>query len=167
MALLPLRDATEDDLPAILAILNDAILHSTASWQTAPNSLESRRQWFADRRTLGQPVLVATAADGTIAGFGAYGPFRAYQGYALTVEHSVYVDARFRGQGLGRAFLAALLAHAGKAGMHVMVGAISAENAVSIRLHESFGFTITGRMPEVGRKFDRWLELVLMQKILG
>lgn len=162
-----LRDATEDDLPAILAILNDAILHSTASWQTEANSLASRRQWFAERQALGQPVLVMEASDGSIAGFGAYGPFRAYQGYALTVEHSIYVAAAHRGKGLGRAFLTALIARATQAGMHVMVGAISAENTISIRLHEQLGFTITGRMPEVGQKFGRWLDLVLMQKTLA
>ena len=160
-----LRPATEQDLPAILTILNEAIRHTTASWMTEPTTLQARQRWFEDRMAAGQPVLVSEI-EGEVAGFGAYGPFRAYSGYALTVEHSIYVDERFRGQGCGRALLTALIDHAAEAGLHVMVGAVSADNPLSIRLHEAFGFEIVGRMPEVGRKFDRWLELVLMQKIL-
>ncbi|GAB0118445.1 N-acetyltransferase family protein [Acidisoma sp. 7E03] len=161
-----IRPATERDLPAILAITNHAILQTTASWQTVPTTLEARLQWWQERVAAGQPVLVSEI-DGAIAGFATYGSFRAYGGYALTVEHSIYVEERFQKRGLGRAFLTALLEHATAAGLHVMVGAISADNPVSIKLHEQFGFTIVGRMPEVGRKFDRWLDLVLMQKILG
>lgn len=161
-----IRPATERDLPAILAITNHAILQTTASWQTVPTTLEARLQWWQERVAAGQPVLVSEI-DGAIAGFATYGSFRAYGGYALTVEHSIYVEERFQKRGLGRAFLTALLDHATAAGLHVMVGAISADNPVSIKLHEQFGFTVVGRMPEVGRKFDRWLDLVLMQKILG
>lgn len=161
-----IRAATEQDLPAILAITNHAIEHTNASWQTVPTTLEARLQWWQERVAAGQPVLVAER-DGAIAGFATYGSFRAYGGYALTVEHSIYVEGRFQGLGLGRAFLTALLDHATKAGMHVMVGAISGDNAISIKLHEQFGFTTVGRMPEVGQKFGHWLDLVLMQKILG
>lgn len=161
-----IRPATERDLPAILAITNHAILQTTASWQTVPTTLEARLQWWQERVAAGQPVLVSEI-DGAFAGYATYGSFRAYGGYALTVEHSIYVEERFQKRGLGRAFLTALLDHARAAGLHVMVGAISADNPVSIKLHEQFGFTVVGRMPEVGRKFDRWLDLVLMQKILG
>jgi L-amino acid N-acyltransferase YncA len=161
----PIRPATEQDLPAILAITNHAILHSTASWQTKPHTLAMRAAWLAERQVAGLPVLVAEVA-GEVAGFGSYASFRAYEGYALTVEHSVYIEERFQRRGLGHALLASLIDHATEAGMHVMVGVISAENAVSITLHERFGFEITGRLPEVGRKFDRWLNLVLMQRIL-
>jgi L-amino acid N-acyltransferase YncA len=120
---------------------------------------------LAERDASGQPVLVSLAGE-EITGFASYGPFRPQDGYALTVEHSLYVDGGFRGHGFGRQLLAALLDHATAAGLHVMVGVISADNAVSIRLHEAFGFQITGQLPELGRKFDRWLDLVLMQKIL-
>lgn len=159
------RNATEADLPTILAITNDAILHTTSSWNTKPTTLEARAQWLADRQAAGLPVLVSVI-DGAVAGFGSYGSFRAWDGYALTVEHSIYVDSAFRHQGAGRALLTALIDHAIEAGMHVMMGVISADNEVSILLHEQFGFAIVGRLPEVGRKFDRWLDLVLMQKTL-
>ena len=160
-----IRAATSADLPAILAITNDAILHTTSSWNVHPTTLEARRQWLGDRQAAALPVLVG-AVEGGVAGFGSYGAFRAWDGYALTVEHSIYVDTAYRRQGLGRRLLAALIAHATDAGMHVMMGVISADNDVSIRLHEEFGFATVGRLPEVGRKFDRWLDLTLMQKIL-
>jgi phosphinothricin acetyltransferase len=160
-----IRTATEADLPAILAITNDAILNTTSSWNVHPTTLEARRQWLADRQAAGLPVLVSVI-DGQVAGFGSYGSFRAWDGYALTVEHSIYVDAGFRRRGAGRVLLAALIDHATEAGMHVMLGVISADNDVSVRLHAQFGFEIVGRLPEVGRKFDRWLDLVLMQKTL-
>ncbi|MBW4024918.1 MAG: N-acetyltransferase [Proteobacteria bacterium] len=159
------RNATEDDLPAILAITNDAILNTTSSWNVHPTTLEARRQWLHDRQAAGLPVLVGDI-DGAVAGFGSYGSFRAWDGYALTVEHSIYVEAGFRQRGVGRRLLAALIDHATAGGKHVMMGVISADNEVSIRLHEQFGFTTVGRLPEVGRKFDRWLDLVLMQRIL-
>jgi phosphinothricin acetyltransferase len=161
-----IRNATEADLPAILAITNDAILNTTSSWNVHPTTLEARRQWLGERQDAKLPVLVGVIA-GAVAGFGSYGSFRAWDGYRLTVEHSIYVDAAFRRQGVGRLLLAALIDHATEAGMHVMMGVISADNAVSIRLHEQFGFAIVGRLPEVGRKFDRWLDLVLMQKMLS
>jgi L-amino acid N-acyltransferase YncA len=159
------RHATSADLPAILAITNDAILHTTSSWNIHPTTLEARQQWLSDRQAAGLPVLVGDI-DGQVAGFGSYGSFRAWDGYALTVEHSIYVDAGFRRRGAGRVLLAALIDAATGAGMHVMIGVISADNEVSVRLHEQFGFAIVGRLPEVGRKFDRWLDLVLMQKTL-
>ena len=160
-----IRNATEADLPAILAITNDAILNTTSSWNVHPTTLEARRQWLGERQAAELPVLVGVI-DGAVAGFGSYGSFRAWDGYRLTVEHSIYVDATFRRRGVGRLLLASLIDHATEAGMHVMMGVISADNEVSITLHEQFGFTVTGRLPEVGRKFDRWLDLVLMQKML-
>jgi L-amino acid N-acyltransferase YncA len=161
-----IRNADEPDLPAILAITNDAILNTTSSWNVNPTTLEARRQWLADRRAAQLPVLVAVI-DGTVAGFGSYGSFRAWDGYRLTVEHSIYVDPSFRRRGVGRQLLAALIDHATEAGMHAMMGVISADNEVSIMLHEQLGFATVGRLPEVGRKFDRWLDLVLMQRMLA
>jgi L-amino acid N-acyltransferase YncA len=161
-----IRNAAEADLPAILAITNDAILNTTSSWNVDPTTLEARQQWLVDRQGAQLPVLVAVI-DGAIAGFGSYGSFRAWDGYRLTVEHSIYVDPAFRRRGVGRQLLAALIDHATEAGMHVMMGVISADNEVSIMLHEQFGFATVGRLPEVGRKFDRWLDLVLMQRMLA
>ncbi|MDJ0388386.1 GNAT family N-acetyltransferase [Roseomonas sp. E05] len=160
-----IRDATEADLPAILAIFNEAIRNTTAVWHTQEMTLETRRAWMQERQGRGLPVLVAVA-DGAVRGFASYGDFRPFAGYALTVEHSVYVDPAAQGRGLGRALLAALVARAEAAGLHVMVAGIEAGNAASVRLHQAAGFTEAGVLRQVGRKFDRWLDLLFMQKIL-
>lgn len=160
-----IRDATEDDLPRILEILNEAIENTTAVWSWTPLDLDNRRRWLGARRARGFPVLVAETGDG-VQGYASYGPFRDWDGYAATVEHSLYIDARARGRGLGRLLMAALIERARAAGLHAMIGGIDADNAVSIRLHRALGFAEVARLPEVGRKFDRWLDLVLMQKSL-
>ena len=99
-------------------------------------------------------------------GYGSYGPFRAFDGYRLTVEHSIYVAESARRHGIGSALLQGLERDARRAGMHVMLGGIAADNEPSLRLHARHGFVETARMPEVGQKFGRWLDLVFMQKVL-
>jgi len=159
------RDATLSDLPRILAITNWAITETTALWTIAPATLAARGAWMAERLGAGFPVLVAEA-EGAVAGFGSYGPFRPHDGYLHTVEHSLYVDPAWQGRGLGRVMLAALLERAATAGKHAMVGGIEAGNTASIRLHQRAGFADNGTLPQVGRKFDRWLDLTLMVKLL-
>jgi phosphinothricin acetyltransferase len=160
-----IRDATEADLPDILAITNEAIANTVAVWTLAPTTLEARRDWFRDRRARGFPVLVAQDDRGVI-GFATFGDFRPWQGYLHSVEHSLYVRPDAQGRGAGKALLAALILRATEMGKHVMIGGIEASNAVSIGLHRRAGFEIAGTLREVGRKFDRWLDLVFMQKIL-
>jgi L-amino acid N-acyltransferase YncA len=111
-------------------------------------------------------VLVATEGAAVL-GFASYGSFRPWEGYKHTVEHSVYVDAAARGKGVGRVLLSALIDHATASGKHVMVAGIDASNAVSIRLHETLGFITAGTLTQVGRKFDRWLDLLFMQRLLS
>ena len=160
-----IRTATKGDLPAILEIYNDVLLTSTAIYDDQPSSLEERLDWFEGRVRRGFPVLVAEER-GAVVGFASYGPWRARWGYRFTVEHSVHVDARHRGAGVGGALLAALIELAKEAGLHVMVGGIDAENLNSIRFHARFGFEQVGHAKEVARKFDRWLDLVTMQLFL-
>jgi phosphinothricin acetyltransferase len=160
-----IRDATEADLPRILAITNQAIAESTALWTIAPATLETRGAWMRERQAAGFPVLVAEQ-DGAVAGFGSYGSFRPHDGYLHTVEHSLYVDPPAQGRGLGRALLTALVARAQAAGLHAMVGGIEAGNTASIRLHTAAGFETAGTLREVGRKFDRWLDLLFMVRVL-
>lgn len=159
------RDATEDDLPAILAITNQAILETTAVWTIAPATLELRAGWMRDRRAAGFPVLVAER-DGQVAGFGSFGAFRAWDGYIHTVEHSLYVDPARHRQGIGRVLLQTLIDRAAASGKHAMVGGIEAANHASIALHRAAGFEEAGVLREVGRKFDRWLDLLFMVRVL-
>ncbi len=159
-----IRPATEADLPAILAIYNDAVMKTTAIWNEAPSDLEGRRIWFERRRRAGFPVLVADV-DG-VQGYGSFGEFRPFEGYRHTVEHSVYVLDEAQGKGLGRMLLAALIAEARGMGKRVMIGAIDASNWASLALHENMGFEETGRLPGVGEKFGARLDLVLVQLTL-
>jgi len=164
--MLEIREAREEDLPAILDIYNDVVATSTAIYRDEPATLEDRRSWFAARKAETQPVLVATDG-GAVVGFAAFGGFRPWPGYRFTVEHSVHVRADRRGQGVGAALMTPLIARATALGMHVMIAGVDADNERSIRFHERLGFTRVAHLREVGFKFGRWLDLVLMQRILN
>ena len=107
-----------------------------------------------------------TAPPGRVVGFASHAPLRPYDGYRWTAEDSVYLTADAQGRGLGRALLEALVPLAASQGAHSLIGMIEASNTASIALHERCGFTETGRIPQAGRKFDRWLDLVIMQRLL-
>ncbi|MCX5517816.1 GNAT family N-acetyltransferase [Kaistia defluvii] len=160
-----IRPATEADLPAILAIYNDAVVNTAAIWNDDIVDLDNRVAWFRTRTGQGFPVLVA-AEDDRVLGYASYGDFRAFQGYRFTVENSIYVASAARGKGAGSALLAALVDAARAQGKHMMVAGIEAGNDVSLRLHAKQGFVETARMPELGFKFGRYLDLVFLQKTL-
>jgi L-amino acid N-acyltransferase len=163
-----IRDATELDLRAITDIYNASIPTRTVIWSETLETYEQRADWFARQRRAGFPVLVAQESDAVV-GFTSYEPFRGegkWPGYRGTVEHSIHVHEGHWGRGIGRALLDELMERAQAGGLHVMVGAIDADNADSLRFHERLGFIEVARMPEVGQKFGRWLTLVLMQRIL-
>lgn len=162
------RDATSDDMSVVCDIYNALIETTTVAWSETPESLDERISWFQQQRGKRNPVLVADA-DGEVVGFASYGSFRGagrWPGYRYTVEYTVHVRREQWGAGIGRQLLSALIDRAREAGLHVMVGAIDADNAASLRFHERLGFSEVARMPEVGRKFDRWLDLVLVQLII-
>jgi L-amino acid N-acyltransferase len=152
---------------AILDIFNEAIANSVALYDYEPRTMASMATWFAGKGLRNYPVIGAENDAGELMGFASYGQFRERPAYKYTVEHSVYVDTRFRGQGIGRALLSAAVAQAVQQDYHVMVGGIDASNSVSIKLHESLGFTYCGTVKQCGFKFGRWLDLVLYQKILA
>lgn len=158
-----LRDAVAQDAGAIAAIYNHAVAHTTAIWNEVEVDAPNRRDWMTGKDERGEPVLVAQDADGAVVGYASYGAWRAFDGYRHTVEHSVYVQPDQQGRGIGRLLLVALIDRARADGKHVMVAAIEAGNAGSIALHQRLGFAETGRMPEVGMKFGRWLDLVFLQ----
>ncbi|MEQ3625081.1 MAG: N-acetyltransferase family protein [Celeribacter sp.] len=162
-----LRHAAARDADALAAIYNDAVENGTAIWNETRTDAQGRRAWLDARQARGFPVLVAVDAGDSVAGYASYGEWRPFEGFRHTVEHSVYVDARARGAGLGRVLLAALIEEARAADLHVMVGAVEAGNVASIRLHKGLGFVECGRMPQVGAKFGRWLDLVFLQRQLN
>lgn len=155
------------DVPAILAIYNDAVLHTTASWDYEPHTLEQRTHWFQNHQQQGLPIFVArTLGDDAVVGWGALSKFRERIGYQYTVEHSVYVAPESRGQGIGRAMVLALIAEARQMGKHVIIGGIEQSNEASLRLHYALGFEQVAHFRQVGYKFDRWLDLLFLQKML-
>ncbi len=160
-----IRPARESDLPEMLGIYNDIILHTTAVYDYNPHTAEMRQAWFESRKKDGYPVFVAEKA-GRVVGFSSIGPFRAWAGYRYTVENSVYVAADQRGGGLGRLLMAPLIQAAREKDLHAIVSGIDATNEVSLRLHRSFGFTEVAHFKEVGFKFGKWLDLVFMELVL-
>lgn len=151
---------------AILDILNDAIVHSTALYDYQPRQMQNMVTWFEAKRAGHFPVIGIEDAQGTLLAFGSYGSFRAFPAYKYTVEHSVYVHKDHRGHGLGAHIMQALMAAAKEQDLHAMVGAIDASNAGSIALHERLGFKHVGTLPQVGFKFGRWLDLAFYQLLL-
>jgi L-amino acid N-acyltransferase len=156
-------ECDESYSPAILAILNEAIISSTALYDYTPRSIESMAEWFANKRRGNLPVIGAVSDVGELMGFATYGTFRDKPAYKYTVEHSLYIAQNHRGQGIGKLLLRALIQRATQQDYHVMVGGIDSTNAASIALHQRFGFQHVATMKEVGFKFGRWLDLCFYQ----
>ena len=151
----------------ILAILNEAIANSTAIYDYKPRTMETMRSWFETKTKGNYPVIGAQAEDGELMGFASYGSFRAWPAYKYSVEHSVYVGTRFRGRGVGRRLLEAVIEAARVQDHHVLIGGVDATNAASMALHEGLGFTRCGTIRQAGFKFGRWLDLSFYQLILA
>ncbi|MCL8253026.1 N-acetyltransferase family protein [Aeromicrobium fastidiosum] len=156
------RDAIRSDAADLLAIHNEAVRTTSAIWDEDEVDLADRAGWLDGRLSAGLPVLVAEV-DGRVVGYASYGPWRPRSGYRHTAEDAVYVLAAHHGQGLAARLLDALLDRARRDDLHRMVAMIESGNTVSIGLHERRGFRVVGHLPEVGRKFDRWLDLTMLQ----
>jgi phosphinothricin acetyltransferase len=156
-----IRQAIPQDADAICVLQNAIIRDSLITFTTVEKTPEDVAGVIAG----GAPYLVAVD-QAALLGFASWGTFRAGPGYAHTAEHSIYLTESAQGRGVARALLAALEDEATKAGIHVLVAGISGVNQGAIRFHERMGYAEVGRLPETGRKAGRWLDLVLMQKIL-
>lgn len=150
----------------ILSIFNDAILNSTALYDYKPRTPEMMKTWFEAKQRGNFPVIGMVDDGGELLGFGSYGTFRAWPAYKYSVEHSIYVEKRFRGQGIGARLLEEIIHAARSQSYHVLIGGIDSQNAASIRLHRRFGFQHAGTIRQVGFKFGRWLDLDFYQLIL-
>lgn len=157
-----IRPATAQDAKGLAEIYNHAVTHTVAILNDGLVDTANRAAWLERRIADGFPVFVAED-NGQVVGYASYGPWRPFDGFCETVEHSVYVRDGQQGKGLGRKLMSALIDAAKAQGLHVMVAAITAGNDASIALHTSLGFTETGRMPQVGQKFGDWLDLVFLQ----
>jgi phosphinothricin acetyltransferase len=159
------RPAVLADMPGVLEIYNDAVLHTTATYDYEPRTLEHRTQWFEERQRDRYPIFVAVE-DGHIVGWSALNPFHARMGYRFTCENSVYVAADWRGRGVGKQLLGPLVEAAKSRGLHAIIAVIDADNAASIRLHAAFGFEQVGHFKQTGFKFGRWLDVVYMERLI-
>lgn len=163
-----IRSARADDLDAITGLFNALIPTTTITWREHLADAAEMSEWFAHQQAAGAPVLVAEV-DANVVGYTTWTTFRGgprFPGYRHTVELTIHVSGEHHGHGVGRALLTALIELGRERGVHVLVAGIDADNTGSIEFHRQLGFGEVGRMPETGRKFDRWLELVLMQRIL-
>ena len=159
-----IREATADDLPAIAALYGNEVLNGTATFELEPPGVGEMRGRFDAVRRHGLPWLVAEL-DGAFAGYAYASPFRPRPAYRYGVEVSVYVEAAARGRGVGRALLEELTDRVRAMGLRHLIGAISDSDssAASIALHRAAGFRDAGVYRQVGWKFDRWLDVTLMQ----
>ena len=158
------RLATMDDAEAIRTIYNREVLESTVTFDLVPRTLEDQRAWLAEHDG-GHPAIVAVR-DRSVVGFGSLSPYRDRPAYSTTVEDSVYVDRAHQGQGAGRLLLHELVRVATTHGFHAVMARIVGGHEASIALHAACGFEIVGVEKEVGRKFGRWPDVVLMQRML-
>ncbi len=160
-----IRPATADDHAEILAIWNPVIHDTTIIFGTEEKTPESLAALIDERRAAGREFFVAER-DHRICGFATYAQFRSGDGYARAMEHTVIVAPDAAGSGIGRALMAQIEAHARAGGGHTLFAAVSGENGPGIAFHDRLGFRTVAQIPEAGRKFDRWLDLVLMMKFL-
>lgn len=159
------RTYQESDAEALRMIINDTILYTSHNYDYHPKSLEEVQTLFKEKMRDGFPILVGEI-NGETCGYATFGKFRAKPGYNRTIEHSIYLNEKAQGKGLGSEMMRQLIGLAQEQGYHVMIAGMDSENLGSYRFHQRLGFQETGRMPEVSFKFGNWLTLVFMQLIL-
>jgi phosphinothricin acetyltransferase len=159
-----IRLARPGDAEAVRAIYNLEVSGSTVTFDIEPRSHAQQVAWI-ERHQGVHPAIVAVDPEG-VAGFGSLSPFRDRAAYATTVEDSVYVAADRRGQGIGRLLLEELVSLATRQGFHTVIGRTSGDNDPSIALHRACGFVLVGVEREVGRKFGRWIDVAVLQRML-
>ena len=162
------RLATAADAEQIRAIYNHEVMHTTATFDLVPRSQSDQLAWLADRSGAFAAVVAVdpTDPDGEVVGFGSLSPYKERAAYRTSVEDSVYVRRDRNGQGIGRLLLGELLRVAAESGFHAVFARINASGEASIALHRSLGFELVGIEREVGRKFNRWHDVALMECLL-
>ncbi len=159
------RLAEMEDAEAIRSIYNVEVAGSTVTFDLVERTLEDQQAWLA-ARSGAHTTLVAVDESGSVTGFAALSPYRDRPAYRTTVEDSIYVSRDHQGQGVGRLLLGELVEAAAASGFHAMMARIVGGHAASIALHQGQGFAIVGTEREVGRKFNHWLDVVVMQRLL-
>ena len=161
-----IRLARTEDADVINEIYNHYVCHSTCSFQTDPSTHDERLRWL-EAHGEGHPVLVAETAGGEVLGWASVSPYHTRCAYRFTVEDSIYIRNGLHGRGVGSALLAALVARCERAGHHSIIAMIAADQPASLALHRKFAFAEVAHLREVGYKFDRWIDVVFMQRMLA
>ncbi|MEH0155426.1 N-acetyltransferase family protein [Limibacter armeniacum] len=159
------RPAELKDVSCILEIINYEILNTTVVYDYQTRTYEQQLNWFRQKQRDNQPIIVAEM-NGDVIGFGTYGSFRPREAYKFSIEHSIYINAKYRGTGVGKILMRKLIGLAKQQGYHTMIAGVDGSNKGSVEFHKKFGFTEVGHIKEVGYKFDKWLDLVFLQLIL-
>lgn len=159
-----IREVTRDDLPRLLDIYNQAITHTTATFDIEKQSLEQRKRWF--ERLYGTYPFIVAEMEGKVVGYSCLSPFNEKEAFRKTVEISIYIHPDYQGNGIGKALLKEIVKKAKEARFHVIVAVITGGNLSSVRLHEKFGFKFAGKLQNVGYKFDQWLDVEYYQLTL-
>ena len=159
-----IRHATLADAPAIAEIYNYEVENETSTFDLVPRSLDDQREWQAARS--GAFAVIVAEIDGQVVGFGALSPYKERAAYRAAVEDSIYVRRDSARRGIGKALLEHLLVTAKDGGFHTVLARIATENEASIALHQALGFDVVGIEKQVGRKFNRWLDVMLLQHML-
>ena len=161
-----IRFAQNKDAAALTGIYNYEVLHGTATFDVQPKTLEERLVWMNAHSGGKYPLFVADL-DGTVAGYASLSPYRAKEAYSATAELSVYVDSRFRRQGIGVHLMQAIIDYAqNRGGIHTIISVISGGNEASTRIHKKAGFTFCGTVQEAGTKFGKYLNIDTWQLII-
>lgn len=160
-----LRSAQAGDASAVAALWNPVIRDTAATFNTQEKTAAGLAADFAARAAEGRAFLLAEEA-GHLLGFATYFQFRNGPGYARTMEHTIVLAPAARGRGVGRRLMTALEDHARAGGAHSLWAGVSGENPSGLAFHRAIGFAEVARLPQVGHKFGRWMDLVLMQKFL-
>lgn len=163
--MLEIRRATIEDIDSITDIYNEAILKTVATFDTEKKNVEQQRRWFEEHSSK-NPILVAEG-NGVIFGFASLSKYSTRCAYSDTAEISLYIKEEYQGKGIGKKLIKAIIDEGEQAGLHAVIARITEGNEKSIHLHESVGFEHIGTLKEVGLKFDKRLDVCLMQKVYG
>lgn len=163
---LSIRPATAADAETIAEIYNHEVLHTTATFDIVPRTAATQRDWLAARAGAFAAIVAVDTATRRVVGFAALSPYKERAAYATTVEDSIYVHRDFHGRGIGKLLLTHLVGVARESGFHAVMARIEASGTASRALHAACGFDLVGVEREVGRKFQRWLSVAVMQLLL-
>jgi len=160
------RPAVRGEVAAILAIYNHAVVHTTANYDYEPRTLAQRLEWFDAHERDHFPICVAATPVGEIVGWSSLSRYHEKPGYRFTAENSIYLAEEHRGRGLGARLLSPLIDAARSLGLHAIIAVIDGDNVASVRLHTRFGFEQVGHFRQIGFKFNRWLDVIYMERLI-